>query len=98
MDAENDTSIEGRIARANRDAMQRQQKLFVRFAIVEGLVLALAVVAIYVLKLVDPDAGIFVILGVAVVGALVLSLLLIREVKRRQRELAEAKGETPGVW
>ncbi|MFE6734516.1 hypothetical protein [Microbacterium sp. NPDC057650] len=98
MDAENDTSIEGRIARANRDAMQRQQKLFVRFAIVEGLVLALAVVAIYVLKLVDPDAGIFVILGVAVVGAFVLSLLLIREVKRRQRELAEAKGETPGVW
>lgn len=98
MDAEHDTSIEGRVARANRDAMQRQQKLFVRFAIVEGLVLALAVVAIYVLKLIDPDVGVFVILGVALVGATVLSLLLIREVKRRQRELAEAKGETPGVW
>ncbi|MDR2999375.1 MAG: hypothetical protein LBU78_14775 [Microbacterium sp.] len=98
MDAENDTSIAGRVARADRDAMQRQQKLFVRFAIVEGLVLALAVVAVYVLKIVDPDVGVFVILGVAMVGALVLSLLLIREVKRRQRESAEARGETPGVW
>lgn len=98
MDAENETTIEGRVARAQRDAAQRRQKLFVRFAVVEALVLVLAVLAVYVLKVIDPEIGLFLIVGVVVVAGAVLTMLVLREMKRAQREIAEARGETPGVW
>lgn len=70
-----------------RRQQERRSRVFVRFAIIEGTVLAAAVVAVYVLDLIDPDMGIWVILALAVVGSIVLSGYLVNTTRRDQREL-----------
>jgi len=98
MDADNDTSIAGREARVNAEFQKRQTRLFTRFALAEVVVFALAALGIYVLKLVDPDTGMFVLIGIAVLGGLTLSTLLMRMIKAKQQALAQARGEAGSIW
>ncbi|MGP9844677.1 hypothetical protein [Brachybacterium sp. 107] len=77
-------------AGAKELARQRQEQMsrfFVAFAVVEGLLLAGSVIAIYVLELIDPALGIWVLLGIAVIGGTVLSSCILSANRRSQREL-----------
>lgn len=67
----------------------RMQRFFVRFALVEGTVLIAAVVLLFVVEIIDPAIGIWVLIALALIGASVLSTVLLSETRRRQRELEE---------
>ena len=67
----------------------RMQRFFVRFALVEGAVLIAAVVLLFVVEIIDPAIGIWVLIALALIGASVLSTVLLSETRRRQRELEE---------
>lgn len=66
---------------------QERSRFFLRFAVIEGAVLLIAVVAIYVLELIDPALGIWVLIGLAMVAGTILSVFLVSKVKRDQAEL-----------
>ena len=77
-------------ARARELSRQRQEQMsrfFVAFAVVEGLLLAVSVIAIYVLELIDPELGVWVLIGIAVLGGTVLSTYILSTNRRNQREL-----------
>lgn len=61
--------------------------MLMAFALIEGLVLALAVIAIYVLRLIDPAMGVWVLVAIALVGGSALSAFLVLSLRRDQREL-----------
>lgn len=90
-----ETSVNGRVGAVARDFAQRQTKLFVRFATIEGAILVPAVVAIFVLELIDPKIGIWVIMGIAAVGGIILMTLVMNLQKQRQNAIDAARGETP---
>lgn len=95
MSSADDTSIAARVQAVNTDFTRRQTRLFVRFALIEGCVLLLLVVAIYGFQVVDPEIGIWFLLAVAMIGGFLLSALLLRLVQARARAVAQARGENP---
>lgn len=77
-------------ARARELSRRRQEQMsrfFVAFAVVEGLLLAVSVIAIYVLELIDPELGVWVLIGIGVLGGTVLSTYILSTNRRNQREL-----------
>lgn len=70
-----------------RVQQKRRQRMLMAFALIEGLVLALAVIAIYVLRLIDPAMGVWVLVAIALVGGSALSAFLVLSLRRDQREL-----------
>ena len=90
-----DSSVDGRVREVEKDYAQRQTKLFRNFALVEGTVLLIVVVAVYVLGLVDSEVGVGILAGVALIGGVALSTLLMRHLKNRAAALAQARGENP---
>lgn len=74
---------------------RRQQaelsRFFVRFAMIEAAVLTAAVVIIFVLELIDPSLGIWVLIALAAIGATVLSGYLVTTTRRHQRERGELR-------
>lgn len=66
----------------------RQQRFFIAFALGEGLFLAAAILLIYVLGIVDPEQGLWLLVAIAVVGGTVLSGYLLTTTRSNQRELA----------
>ncbi|GAA1308190.1 hypothetical protein [Brachybacterium tyrofermentans] len=77
-------------ARARELSRQRQEQMsrfFVAFAVVEGLLLAVSVIAIYVLELIDPELGVWVLIGIGVLGGTVLSTYILSTNRRNRREL-----------
>ncbi len=73
-----------------RHQQERLSRFFIGFAIVEGLLLGACVLAIFVLELIDPELGIWLLVGVAAVSATVLSTFLMATTKRNQRELEQS--------
>lgn len=73
-----------------RRQQERLSRFFIGFAIVEGLLLGACVLAIYVLGLIDPEIGIWLLLGVAAVSATVLTTFLMATTRRNQRELEQS--------
>lgn len=90
-----DSSVGGRERDVEKDYAQRQTKLFRNFALVEGSVLLIVVLVVYVLGLVDPEIGVWILAGVALLGGMTLSTLLMRHMKARTAALAQARGENP---
>lgn len=88
-------SIESRVSAVEKEYAARQSKLFVRFAMAEAAVLVIAVLVVYVFNLVDPDVGVWILVGIAAVGGFVLSALLVRHMQSRTQAIARAKGENP---
>lgn len=82
-------STDARAAELRRRQQEQLTRFFIVFAVTEGLVLAVCVIAIFVLELVDPELGIWVLLAVAALGAAVLSGYLLTTTRRNQRELDE---------
>lgn len=95
MTSADDSSIDARVGAVVLDYGRRQTRLFVRFALIEGAVLAVLVAVIYGFELIDPEVGIWYLVAVAVVGGFLLSMFLLRLIQARTRAIAQAKGENP---
>lgn len=80
------------IGRREFDALSRaRMRFFLRFALTEGAVLAILIVLMYVARVIDPDIGLVALIGVALVGGFVLSMVLTRQMKRQQEIVAESE-------
>lgn len=90
-----DSSIAARVHAVNKDYLSRQNRLFVTFALIEGPLLLLGAVLIYGFEIVDPEIGIWFLVGIAVLGGAVLSVLLLRLVQGRTQAIDRARGENP---
>lgn len=88
----NGSSNDDRVQALKREHQQRQTRFFITFALIEGLALAAAVVIVYVLELVDPEQGVWLLVGIAVIGGLVLSMGLLSMVRRHAREMDDVTG------
>ncbi len=74
---------------ARRERQQKLQRFFVTFAVIEGILLAAAVVLIYVLEVIDPAIGHWVLIAIALLGGLVLSSYIMKNVQGNRPEQAE---------
>ncbi len=88
----NGSSNNDRAAALTREHQQRLSRFFIAFALIEGLAFAGAVVVVYVLGLIDPEQGIWLVVGVAVAGGLVLTISLLSMVRRHARDLRDVTG------
>ncbi|MBO9626547.1 MAG: hypothetical protein J7484_09260 [Microbacterium sp.] len=95
MSLSDDSSIAARVTAVEKEYTARLNRTFVVFAVIEGALLAIAVVLVYVLKLIDPDSGRLVLVGIALLGGLALSMVLMRHMRARSRAVAQARGENP---
>ncbi|MFD5598713.1 hypothetical protein ACFWHR_01535 [Leucobacter sp. NPDC058333] len=78
------------IAQAEMTALtQRRMRGFLRFAVIEGGVFAILIVLIYATGLIDPDAGIWLLIAAALVGGFALMAMLSGQMKQQQRIIAE---------
>lgn len=76
-----------------RTQQKRQQRALIGFAVAEGFVLAIAVIVVYVLQLVDPVVGVWLLVAIALVGGGLLSTYLVTSMRRNQRELTALTGD-----
>lgn len=67
-------------------------RFFMGFALIEGVLLAAGVVAVYLLQLIDPEQGIWLLVAIGVLGAVVLSGSLLSMTRRHAREMRELTG------
>lgn len=70
-----------------REHGERRARFMIFFAVVEAIVLGAAVVLIFVLEVIDPDTGVWVLVVLAAVGATVLSTYVLLSTRRMQSEL-----------
>jgi hypothetical protein len=77
---------------ARRERQQKLQRFFITFAVIEGVILAAAVVLIYVLEVIDPAIGHWVLIAIALLGGLVLSSYIMKNVQGNRQEPAERSG------
>lgn len=87
-----DYSTQARVQRINEDFARRRSRFFLGFAIVEGLLLAAAVVAVYVLEVVDPDQGFWIIAAVAALGAMVMAGWIVSSTRAQQQAIRDVGG------
>jgi len=85
-------SHDPRLRALEQDQQQRRARFFLTFAVIEGIVLAAAVIAIFVLELVDPDIGVFVLVAIAAVGGGVMAFSIMSQNRRFQRERQDMFG------
>ncbi|MBO0980284.1 hypothetical protein [Microbacterium sp. SD291] len=90
-----ESSVDARVRAVEDDCRRRLSRLFVMFATVEAVVLVVLVAAVFVLELVDPEIGVWFIVAAAVVGASILSVLLMKHMRDRTTAVAQARGENP---
>lgn len=88
-DRHTNPSSDQRAFELRRQQQQRLSRFFLVFAMVEGAAIAACVLAIFVLELIDPDLGIWVLLAVAALGATILSAYILTRTRRNQQELEE---------
>lgn len=82
-----------RVEELRRTQQKRQQRALIGFAVAEGFVLAIAVIVVYVLQLVDPVVGVWLLVAIALVGGGLLSTYLVTSMRRNQRELTALTGD-----
>lgn len=88
-------SIESRLSAVEKEYAARQSRLFLRFAMVEGALLLVTALVVYVFELVDPEVGVWILVAIAALGGFSLSGLLMRHMQSRTRAIAQARGENP---
>lgn len=81
-----------RVEALKRQHQQRQSRFFLTFAVVEGLAIAAAIVVVYVLDVLDPEYGIWVLLAVAAIGATVMSVGIMSMTRRHAQEMRDITG------
>lgn len=82
-----------RVEELRRTQQKRQQRALIGFAVAEGFVLAIAVIVVYVLQLVEPVVGVWLLVAIALVGGGLLSTYLVMSMRRNQRELTALTGD-----
>ena len=82
-----------RVEELRRTQQKRQQRALIGFAVAEGFVLAIAVIVVYVLQLVEPVVGVWLLVAIALVGGGLLSTYLVTSMRRNQRELTALPGD-----
>ncbi|MFJ4165744.1 hypothetical protein ACIPY5_09315 [Microbacterium sp. NPDC089698] len=87
-----DYSTEAQVRRISEEFARKRSRMFVAFACIEGALLAGAVIVIYVLNLVDPDVGVWILVALALIGSLVLSTAIVRQIKAQQQAIRDAGG------
>lgn len=87
-----DYSTQAQVRRISEEFARKRSRLFVAFACIEGAMLAGAVIVVYVLKLVDPDVGVWILVALALIGSLVLSTMIIRQIKAQQQAIHDVGG------
>lgn len=90
-----DTSVAGRVRAVQQEYAAKQNRFFILFAIIEGGLLALLGVLIYGVEVIDPDVGLWILLGVAAVGGFTMMALLMRLLTQRNAAVDQARGVTP---
>lgn len=88
----NGSSNDGRADELRRQHQQRQKRFFMIFATVEGLALAAGVVVVYLLGLVDPEQGIWLLVVIALIGGVTLSAGLVSMNRCHSREMDDLTG------
>jgi len=63
---------------ARRSTAANNQRLLIRTAIINGALLMAAVVAVFVLELVEPELGVWVVVAVALLTGLIMALTVMR--------------------
>lgn len=87
-----DYSTQAQVRRISEEFARKRSRLFVAFACIEGAMLAGAVIVVYVLKLVDPDVGVWILVALALIGSLVLSTMIIQQIKAQQQAIRDVGG------
>lgn len=82
-----------RVEELRRTQQKRQQRALIGFAVAEGFVLAIAVIVVYVLQLVEPVVGVWLLVAIALVGGGLLSTYIVTSMRRHQRELTALTGD-----
>lgn len=88
----NASSNDPRAEELKRQHQQRQSRFLITVALAEGIALAAAAVIVYVLGLIDPDQGVWLLVWIAAIGAFVLSTGLMSMIRRHAREMREVTG------
>ncbi|HCS60687.1 MAG TPA: hypothetical protein DIW46_04695 [Microbacterium sp.] len=88
----NGSSNDDRVETAKRQHQQRMTRFFVAFALIEGLALLIALIAVFFLKVVDPEQGIWILVGIVVIGGLVMSTMSMLMIRRHQQEVRDLTG------
>ncbi|OZB80726.1 MAG: hypothetical protein B7X41_15080 [Microbacterium sp. 14-71-5] len=87
-----DYSTEAQVRRISEESARKRSRMFVAFACIEGAMLAGAVIVVFVLKLVDPNVGVWILVALALVGSLVLSTMIIQQIRAQQQAIRDAGG------
>ena len=85
-------STDARAEALRTEFRAKGNRFFIAFAVAEGAVLVAAVVAVFVLELVDEKIGVWVLVGIAMLGGLILSMSIVSRQRAFQRELREVTG------
>jgi len=88
----NASSNDDRVVTLKRQHQRRLSRFFIAFALIEGLALAVSVVVVYLLELIDPDQGIWLLVGIAVIGGFTMSMGLLSMNRRHAQEMRDLTG------
>ncbi|WP_194421054.1 hypothetical protein [Microbacterium abyssi] len=88
----NGSSNDDRVDALKRQHQQRQTRFFIAFAIIEGIALLAGVVVVYLLELIDPEQGIWLLVAIALIGGFILSMSLVSIGRRHAQEMRDLTG------
>lgn len=88
----NGSSNDPRVDELKRQQQQRQTRLFIGFALIEGLALAVGVVVVFVLELIDPEQGVWILVVIALIGGSALGIGLVSMARRHVQEMRDPIG------
>lgn len=88
----NGSSNDPRVDELKRQQQQRQTRLFIGFALIEGLALAVGVVVVFVLELIDPEQGVWILVIIALLGGSALGIGLVSMARRHVQEMRDLTG------
>jgi len=90
-----DTSIDGRVKKVQQEFAAKQTRFFMRFAMIESLLIVPVIIFVFVMELIDRQVGVWILLAIAAVGGVVMASLLLRLAREREVALNQARGITP---
>jgi hypothetical protein len=88
----NSSSNDPRVDDLRRQHQKQLSRFFVTFALIEGVLLIAAAIAVYGLELIDPAQGIWILVGIAALGGFVMSGVLLSLTRRHTQEMRDITG------
>jgi len=91
----NDTSVTGRVYKVQQEYTAKQTRFFVRFAVIEALLMVPVIAVAFVFELIDSQIGIWILLAIAGGSGLILVTTLMRLMREREAAINQARGINP---